>query len=357
MQVNRIVVGEADHHLPQRTVGPGILTQVDASRVAPVDTRRIEHIAFAIQHANPVGRQITRIVLDFRNHVLLEDGRRHGPGRVERDVGDFGLEYRRTAHRLADLHSRTPDRQTVTVHRHLVSGDIDDHKRALQFVQQPPGALHVDPHLIDPRLDRHVQRRQRRRPRHAIGPQVLLGLILLHRGDDLVVVTGFFRQVRAQVTARHQTRTQLSHRHPVHAGLERLPFSDFRPAARIMDLAQPGQAFTQIAVNLFLRRRIGECTRNVMGIEGGEQVVHVLVGIAAGRIEIPVNVQPRRIDFTPAQLQQRGDERAGRRHVEHRPLRRGRHGRHQRLMGLSQFGDAEIRRIQAVDPGLFEALE
>ncbi|MNU87178.1 hypothetical protein D3C71_769590 [compost metagenome] len=124
-----------------------------------------------------------------------------------------------------------------------------------------------------------------------------------------------------------------------------------------MDLAQPGQAFTQIAVNLFLRRRIGECTRNVMGIEGGEQVVHVLVGIAAGRIEIPVNVQPRRIDFTPAQLQQRGDERAGRRHIEHRPLRRGRHGSHQRLMGLSQFGDAEIRRIQAVDPGGFEALE
>ncbi|MNO90108.1 hypothetical protein D3C76_816080 [compost metagenome] len=330
---------------------------MDASRVAPVNTRRIEHIAFAIQHANPVGRQITRIVLDFRNHVLLEDGRRHGPGRVERDVGDFGLEYRRTAHRLADLHSRTPDRQTVTVHRHLVSGDIDDHKRALQFVQQPPGALHVDPHLIDPRLDRHVQRRQRRRPRHAIGPQVLLGLILLHRGDDLVVVTGFFRQVRAQVTARHQTRTQLSHRHPVHAGLERLPFSDFRPAARITDLAQTGQALAQIAVDGFLRRRIGECTCHVMGIEGGEQVVHVLAGIAAGRIEIPVNVQPRRIDFTPAQLQQRGDERAGRRHIEHRPLRRGRHGSHQRLMGLSQFGDAEIRRIQAVDPGVFEALE
>ncbi|MNF85368.1 hypothetical protein D3C84_677610 [compost metagenome] len=94
-----------------------------------------------------------------------------------------------------------------------------------------------------------------------------------------------------------------------------------------------------------------------MGIEGSKQCVHVLAGIDTGRVEIPVDIQPRRIDFAPAQLKQRSNERAGRRHIEHRPLRRRRHGRHQRFMGLRQLRDAEVRRVQAIDLGVVEAFQ
>ncbi|MNG39044.1 hypothetical protein D3C84_1269600 [compost metagenome] len=51
-----------------------------------------------------IGSQVAWITADLGQHILHQDCRRHGPGRVERDVGDLGLEHRRTAVRLADLY-------------------------------------------------------------------------------------------------------------------------------------------------------------------------------------------------------------------------------------------------------------
>ncbi|MNP36876.1 hypothetical protein D3C76_1302940 [compost metagenome] len=90
----------------------------------------------------------------------------------------------------------------------------------MEFVEQPARPLHVHPDLINPCLDRHIQRRQGRRPSHAIHAKILIDLILLHRSNDFIVVSTALALMRLQITTGHQTGTQLCDHSAVHARLE-----------------------------------------------------------------------------------------------------------------------------------------
>ncbi|MNQ68040.1 hypothetical protein D3C85_825840 [compost metagenome] len=254
-------------------------------------------MSIPVQGSDPVGGQIIRILLNLGQHVLDQNRRRHGPGGIERDVGNFGLKHRRTAKRLADLYPGTPDRLAVAIQRDLVPGDVDHDKSALEFVKQPTSPLHVHPDLIDPRINGHIQRRQGRRPRHAIRAKVLLGLILLHCRDDTVVVIVSIALRGRQVSTSRQTGTQLCDCRPGHSRLERLPFGNFRPTAGIAHLTQLRQSLSHAAVNRFLRRCLSEPACHVVIVERGKETVHVLTGVNADRVEIPVKIQSRRINF------------------------------------------------------------
>lgn len=94
-----------------------------------------------------------------------------------------------------------------------------------------------------------------------------------------------------------------------------------------------------------------------MGVQCDEEGIHIGSGVDAGKVKVPMHVQPRRIHFAPAQLQQCGDVSAGCREVEGSLLcRRWRRVLHRRL-GHGQIIDTEIRRLQPIDLRVLEAFQ
>ncbi len=94
-----------------------------------------------------------------------------------------------------------------------------------------------------------------------------------------------------------------------------------------------------------------------MSIERGEQVIHVSTRIGADRVEIPMDVQTRRVNLAAPQLQQRRDKGPGRRDIERRPLRHRRLCCLHRRSGVRQLINMKVRRVQPVGPGLAQAFQ
>ena len=138
--------------------------------------------AVAVDHLEPALGEVAAVAAHRRQDVLLEDRRRHRPGRVQHHVVDRRLEDRRLAIRLADLRAGLPDRLAVADEAHAEAGDVDDHQVAVlvHLVQHPAAALEVQADLVDARLHRHVQLAQRRRADRPVGRQQVAMLEVAH---------------------------------------------------------------------------------------------------------------------------------------------------------------------------------
>ena len=68
----------------------------------PVDRGWRDFLAVLVEDADLLFRQIVRIRLHLRDQILLDQRRRHGPERIEIDLGRLGLHDRRLAVDLAD---------------------------------------------------------------------------------------------------------------------------------------------------------------------------------------------------------------------------------------------------------------
>src|SRR3546814_21127319 len=68
-----------------------------AGGIVPVDLSGIEHVTVRVQHADPVGGQVTGIFAYLGQDVLAQNRWRYGPGRVEGDPIDLRTKARRLA--------------------------------------------------------------------------------------------------------------------------------------------------------------------------------------------------------------------------------------------------------------------
>ncbi|MNI44563.1 hypothetical protein D3C73_989430 [compost metagenome] len=183
----------------------------------------------------------------------------------------------------------------------------------------------------------------------------MLVLVLFHRRSDGAVVLVAVNQPRIEKTGRDHPRAQLRDRRLIHAGLERMIHRHFWPAAALAYAAQLRQCLAHPRVDRFLGRRHGKRPGYVMVVERGEECVEVVTRIDAIGIEVPVDVESRRVDLASPQLQQRGNEGMGSGEIKRRLLfGRGRSGL-QVAAGADQFIDVKIRRVQAIGVGRVEA--
>src|SRR5690606_26352157 len=149
VQIDGVRIGKADGDLAERTIGAGVLAQHDRAGAVPVDPGGVQFAASRIVNPDLVVAQIVEALAQLRQHILSENRRRDRPGRIEGDVGYFGTKDGCGPVGFAHLHGGLPDRFAVLVIGDAVTGDIDQHKGAVEGLQGPAPALQVDPDLID----------------------------------------------------------------------------------------------------------------------------------------------------------------------------------------------------------------
>src|SRR3546814_1762200 len=76
-----------------------------AGGIVPVDLSGIEHVTVRVQHADPVGGQVTGIFAYLGQDVLAQNRWRYGPGRVEGDPIDLRTKARRSEEHTSELQS------------------------------------------------------------------------------------------------------------------------------------------------------------------------------------------------------------------------------------------------------------
>ena len=84
-----------------------------------------------------------RILLQRRQVFVVDDRRRHVPGRVDGDVLHRLREERRRRAGLADHHARLPDRRAVVVDAQREVRDVQHDMRLAEVARHPAPALHV----------------------------------------------------------------------------------------------------------------------------------------------------------------------------------------------------------------------
>ena len=91
-----------------------------------------------------MARQVRLIAADLRQFVLLENGRRDGPGRVEGQACDTGFEQRRLPVRPAHLGTGLPDRHAILVDHQQRGRDVDQKTGGLEVLSHPAKTLQID---------------------------------------------------------------------------------------------------------------------------------------------------------------------------------------------------------------------
>ena len=109
VQIDRVHVGEHEGDAPEGIVRSGLLTQeigkARAFDFAPVERAGIYWATVEVDELEFLGLQIVRVLTQLGQNVLTQDGRRHGPARIQFNIGQAVLENRRLTKRLADDHT------------------------------------------------------------------------------------------------------------------------------------------------------------------------------------------------------------------------------------------------------------
>ena len=292
VQVDRERVGETDDHLAQRIARAGVLTQEDVAGVVPVDVRRRQRLAVGVEHLQVLAAEEGLVLADFRQLVFFPDGRRYGPGRIQRQAGDAGFEQRRLAFGAADLGAGLPHRLTALIQRQLSGGHVDHQTAGFHVLGNPAETFEIDAQLIAAGQRADVQLGNGARPDHAVSLQRMTGLKVLHRFHQHVIV-GVVRchQCVCQITFVVQTTGQFRHARVFHRRTQQ------RAVAHRLPLRQGLQALrgVQLTQALILRQMR---TRQV---ERRSNIVHARHGNAE---QLRLTVGRRAVD-TPQRFEMR----------------------------------------------------
>ncbi len=231
----------------------------------------------------PHAFQHGRVLLQRRQVLVVDDRRRHVPGRVDRDeLHGLRQQRRRMDAGLAGHYPGGPDLSAVLHHLERIVGDVEDDigvadRGRAEVARQPAPALHVDEHRVDlPVAFRVVDGLDGPFVQHAGGLEIDAFLEFAHGLGDLGVVMGV-----AGIFGDAELGAQLRHARIFHrdrglllaAGREfqRRAIGDLdrRPVALA---AQFGELRLQFAVELLRRVVAVERRRGVLG--GGDVSQH-----------------------------------------------------------------------------------
>ncbi len=233
MHVDRVPVRHVDPHLAEGIVEARVLAQGVVHRPLgrPVDGGRLHLLALPVEHADVHLGEITRVLAHVRDDVLLDEGHRHGPGRVEVDVGDPRLDHGRGAFRLAH-HRDVAARDAAVIHR------LDGGRRMLTATYRSPNGK------LDPirRLAEAASWRWRTlagtlraatvwRPEKPGLGQVVTRLEALERRHEAGIELVALRAAGREVLGHHEMAAQKRDRRVALAGLHREVGRQRRPAA------------------------------------------------------------------------------------------------------------------------------
>ena len=258
MQIHRVGVGQHELDAPQRVPGSGVLTQqvreVGPLVPGPVHRRRVDLLPVAVQQLQPALLQLPPVALHGREDVLVEDGRGDGPGGVEDQVGQVGLEGRGLAVGRAHLYPGLPHGLPVAHELRLEAGDVDHQVVALHLVQDPAGAFHVGPDLLHPRGHRHVEGLQRRAAHRTVCRKPIAHLQVPHGAlQRFVEHAGLGWHALRAIPGRCEPLAQAQHSVAAHPLLEGRAQGNRRPAAARGDGAKTGEGVAQLAIEGVLR--------------------------------------------------------------------------------------------------------
>ena len=290
---------------------------VRKAAAGPVHRRGIDEHVVLIEELDIARGEIVGIAPDRRQDVVAEDARRHGPGRVDDEIGHLGLEDRRLPIRAADLHTSAPHDVAAAQQIEPEPRDVDDQELALGIVEHPPHALEIRADLLDARGNGHVQLRERRGADDAVRPEAVPRLKIPHAVDERPRVhrprhrRGVGRQIAGDCEPRSQGRDALV----AAAGPERRPGRHARPAAVRFDRPIVGQRLLEPLVEkrardharreLAQRRRVdGRLDR-----DGGVLAVELAA-------RVPVRIERRRVDLAEAQVIAQADDAVGQQEIE-----------------------------------------
>ena len=132
-----------------------------------------------------------RVLLQRRQVFVLDDRRRHVPGRIDGDELHLCAEQRRRLARLADHDLGLPDQLAVVHDAQRVVRDVDHHVGLAEVARHPAPALHVGDDDVDGLLAlRAVDGVERRLRELAVGLDAVLLLELGDRVGQRLVVVG-----------------------------------------------------------------------------------------------------------------------------------------------------------------------
>ena len=237
VHVHRIRIRHVDLDVAERVEAAGVLPDGEVRRAVgrPIDRLRTDLLVTRSQHAHVHPAQVARISAHVPDDLVLRNGQRHGPGRIEIDRGDVGGERRRRFVDLADDDAIAPldlvvgnrfDEGRRDVHDHVAFGKDEIHAEQ---------AFERSFELLDPRGDRHVERAQGLRADAAVRLESMAQLKMLDGVDEsrIVAVAGF--ELGCEIVGNHQPLAQQGHLGPARSRRKLGVGRYRRPAAAHLD--------------------------------------------------------------------------------------------------------------------------
>ena len=201
-----------------------------ASSVYQFDLIRLQLIAVLVEDADVVVGQIGRLLLHLRDQVLLDDGSRHRPERVEADLVDLAGEERRLPVDLADDGDVAGDDDAVLYRLDLRAGDVDHDIAASRHLRRLD-PLQIGLQLRQAHLGGNVEGVQRAGADYAVGRQPVTLLEALHRRLDVGIERLRVAALLLEVAGGDQPAPQLHDIGIAHADAQRLVGRHAVPAA------------------------------------------------------------------------------------------------------------------------------
>ena len=259
VHVHRIRIRHVDLDVAERVEAAGILSDGEVRRAVgrPVDRLRTDLLVTRAQYAHVHPAQVARISAHVPDDLVLRNGQRHGPGRIEIDRGDVGGERRRRLVDLADDDAIAPldlvvgdrfDEGRRDVHDHVAFGKHEIHAEQ---------AFERSFELLDPRGDRHIERAQGLRADAAVRLESVAQLKMLDRVDEsrVVAVAGF--ELGREIVGNHQPLAQQGHLGPARSRRKLGVGRYRRPAAAHLDGGIAEQRFLDSLIGALVEHRIG----------------------------------------------------------------------------------------------------
>ena len=161
----------------------------------------------------------------------MHDRRRHRPIRIEVDLDDLAVDFRRRPIRL------TRDRG-VARHRHAVLDRLDprgrnvaDHVAGREVSAERTQSREIDLELGEPHRRRHIERGQSLGANDAVDGQSMARLKAPHRGLNVRIVDIVAHRVRVDIAGGDQTRAQCGDARMAIAETEHFDAGHLGPAA------------------------------------------------------------------------------------------------------------------------------
>ena len=210
----------------------------------------------AVQHAHLHAADIAGVLAHLGDDVFLQDGQRHGPGRIEIHRGDGRGQRRRRAIDLAD-HRDVAPRHLAVLHRLGDGGrNVHHHVALAEGEAEPVQPVERGGELADARLHRDVERLDGLRADRAGLGQAVARLEALHRLGQHRVVGVALGDLDRQVLGDGEARAQLRDIRARRAGIE-IDLGDLRPAAAHLQRRIGEHRGVDAVVGAFVEGRLG----------------------------------------------------------------------------------------------------